>query len=165
MPPYYYPPPPQKKDNVVKIVVIILVVIFVVPIILAAVLYVMVSGLVVNPGPVSPTIGLAAGTWSGENLVVQVTWVSGPPVFVDGLRFEVQSRNGTVCFDGAANASAQTGCPGTSVSVFFSDTQGEGQVDAPDQIRITASPPTDVRGGSLRVVWGGGTLGATNLPS
>lgn len=90
-PPYPYPYPyypPPKKDNTVPIVVIVLILVLVVPVILAAVLYVMVSGLIAVPDPGGPPIVLGPAQLVGGNATVPVASISTgvPPA---GVRFSL----------------------------------------------------------------------------
>lgn len=60
--PVYYPPP--KKNNTLLIVVIILVVVLVAVPVMAAILYIMVSGLLTGPGPTKPIVVFTTATVS-----------------------------------------------------------------------------------------------------
>ena len=67
-PPYYAPPPRSDSGKIILIVIVVVIVLVAIPIVLAAVLYFMVSGLVGGPGPGPQTMGISvsrAGTnWS-----------------------------------------------------------------------------------------------------
>lgn len=62
--PWYQPPPKKSDSKIVIILVIVVVVLVIVPIVLAAVLYVMVSGLIAGP-PAVPTVILTPATSCG----------------------------------------------------------------------------------------------------
>jgi len=61
--PYYLPPP--KRNNVVWIVVLVVILVITVPTVLAALLYVMVSGLIGSPSPAKPVLTFATPSPAG----------------------------------------------------------------------------------------------------
>lgn len=58
-PPYYYPPPPRSDSGkIVLIIVVVVVILVMIPIVISAVLYFMVSGLIQSPGPGPTAMGI-----------------------------------------------------------------------------------------------------------
>jgi len=170
-PPYYgvpaMPPPPAKKDSTLLIIVVLIVVIALIAI--PAILYVLVTGITGPPGPgppssAPPTLTLAPGQWSGDNLTLQVVAVSNSTLKFTDLTFQVVSPAGAICFTGAANSANQIGCPGITVGVIYSDAQGEGNVDSLDVMRIYGAPSSAVKGGALRVSLGTDRIAQITLP-
>src|SRR2546427_10989134 len=144
------PPPPAKKDSTLLIIVVLIVVIALIA--LPAIFYVLVTGITGPPGPgppssAPPTLTLAPGQWSGDNLTLQVV-----------------SPAGAICFTGGANSANQIGCPGITVGVIYGDAQGEGNVDSLDVMRIYGAPSSAVKGGSLRVSLGTDRIAQITLP-
>jgi len=134
-------------------------------VVLAAVLYVMVTGLVTSPGGNKPTLTLTPGQWTGNNLTIQITSVSSSTIKYSDLTFQVQSPAKGICFTGTANSGNQTGCSGTTANVTYVDAAGEGNVDALDIIKVYASPATDVKGGTFKVSLGSDAITQITLPS
>ena len=134
-------------------------------VVLAAVLYVMVTGLVTSPGGNKPTLTLTPGQWQDRNLTIQITSVSSSTIKYTDLTFQVQSVAKGICFTGAANTAVQTGCSGVSANVTYSDAAGEGNVDALDIIKVYASPATDVKGGTFKVSLGSDAITQITLPA
>jgi len=132
---------------------------------LAAVLYVMVTGLVSSPGQNKPTLTLTPGQWSGNNLTIQITSVSSSTIKYADLTFQIQSPAKGICFTGGANIAVQTACTGVSANVTYIDAAGEGNVDALDVIRVFANPSTDVKGGTFKVSLAGAAITQITLPS
>src|SRR5256712_3452856 len=94
-------------------------------VVLAAVLYVMVTGLVTSPGGNKPTLTLTPGQWTGNNLTIQITSVSSSTIKYTDLTFQVQSPAKGICFTGKANSGNQTGCSGATANVTYNDAAGE----------------------------------------
>jgi len=134
-------------------------------VVLAAVLYVMVTGLVSSPGQNKPTLTLTPGQWSGNNLTIQITSVSSSTLKYTDLTFQIQSPAKGICFTGAANTAVQTGCTAVSANVTYSDAAGEGNVDALDIIKVFANPAVDVKGGTFKVSLAGAAITQITLPS
>ena len=134
-------------------------------VVLAAVLYVMVTGLVSSPGANKPTLTLTPGQWSGNNLTIQITSVSSSTLKYTDLIFQIQSPAKGICFTGSANTAVQTGCTAVSANVTYSDAAGEGNVDALDIIKVFANPAVDVKGGTFKVSIGSDAITQITLPS
>jgi flagellin-like protein len=132
-------------------------------VVLAAVLYVMVTGLVTSPGQTKPTVTLSAGQWSGTSIVITITSVSTSTLGVSGLTYQVVGPTGTNYFNGAAGGPQGT----ANVTVTFNDAGGEGHVGADDNIAISVTTAANVQtlhGTTFRLLSGTDVLGTATVP-
>ena len=115
-------------------------------VVLAAVLYVMVSG--IGPGSTSnpPTAQLQAGSWGGNATtasysatVISVKDVGG--VAPSSLIYIVAKSDGSSCYSGGANLNLTT-CTGFTVNVVYQDITSVGTISASDSIQVTVTPGT-----------------------
>ena len=134
-------------------------------VVLAAVLYVMVSGIGQQPNANNPTAVLQSQSWNNGNLAVNVQSVTGTAVNPSDLTFIIQDRNSTTCYSGAANLSLST-CTGTTVNIVYQDNIADGKVGAGDTIKITVTPSssTAINSGKIRVFFQSNEMGATTIP-
>lgn len=132
-------------------------------VVLAAVLYVMVSGIGTQQSTQKPNLVLTAGTWNAGNLTVSFASITNAPNLnpVD-LTYLIQDPTGITFFTGAAGTGSAVS--GTTVTVAYSDNANPNKVSNEDNIRITVSPATSqsIRGGSLKVFFSGDVIGFIN---
>lgn len=134
--PYYWyaPPaqPPKDDSKLVILIVVIVLVLIIVPIVLAAVLYVMVTGLVGPQGP-TPTISLRPAISCGAGCSELVVLVATEDVALAGftVRFLV---NGTVL----ATTTLRPGILHSDgqYTLSFVDLNTSGTLDAGDSFRL-----------------------------
>lgn len=136
-------------------------------VVLAAVLYVMVTGLVTSPGDTKPTVSLSAGTWSGGTSVVSITSVSTSTLDVSGLTFQVVAQNGTIYFSGGAGAGSAVN--GITVTVTYNNggTESPQKVGSDDNIAVSVSPTAgndQLHDTTFKVLSGTDVLGTAKLP-
>lgn len=132
-------------------------------VVLAAVLYVMVSG-ISGPGSTSqPSAVLSAQNWNAGNLLVNVQSSSGATVNPTDLTYIVQDRNGTTYHSGVAGSTLTSG---TNVTIAYQDNIDAGKVGAGDSVKITVSPSTStaINGGRIRLFYQSNEIAAVNLP-
>ncbi len=134
-------------------------------VVLAAVLYVMVTGLVTSPGSTKPTVTLSAGQWSGTSDVISITSVSSSTLDVSTLTYQVVGATGTIYFSGAAGTQNASGS--ASVTVTYNDASSDGKVGSDDNIAISVGNATEltlIRGTTFKVLSGSDVLGQAPLP-
>lgn len=117
-----------------------------VTVVLAAVLYVMVSG--IGPGSTSnpPTAQLQAGTWGGTAanasysiVVISVKDVGG--IDPSSLKYVIAKSDNTPCYAGIQNLN-QSLCAGFNVNVRYQDTTTPGAISGSDSIILNVYPGT-----------------------
>ncbi|TLZ84194.1 MAG: hypothetical protein E6K03_03070 [Methanobacteriota archaeon] len=138
-PPFYpgfYPPPPPRRSNITMIIVIVVVVAVLVPAIFAAVLYIMVSGLLQGPNP-PIIVSFGQVDQAGGNATITVL-SSSREIAPSSLQVRV-----------AANGSgSSTGMPppggsvvliagGYSLRVFWLDDNNDQLFGTGDALRVT----------------------------
>src|SRR2546426_3037618 len=138
-PPFYpgfYPPPPPRRSNITLIIVIVVVVAVLVPAIFAAVLYIMVSGLLQGPNP-PIIVSFGQVDQAGGNATITVL-SSSREIAPSSLQVRV-----------AANGSgSSTGMPppggsvvliagGYSLRVFWLDDNNDQLFGTGDALRVT----------------------------
>jgi hypothetical protein len=141
-PPWGYPYPRPKPDHTVLIVVIVVVIVILVPTVLAAVLYVMVSGLITpHPGLQKPLV-----SFTGVTKVNALTWTFsvasaqpsvGPSNYQ--LNFGIGTKIGAAVPMGTSNVNSTvtvTGAIPASVSIKWTDLGGTGRVKGGDIFTI-----------------------------
>ncbi|HYT00772.1 MAG TPA: hypothetical protein VEO20_08925 [Thermoplasmata archaeon] len=138
--PYYYPPPPRKSQTGLIVLIIILVLV-VIPAIFAAVLYVLVGGLVRTPGSAPrPLATLSVASISNGVATVQVAGVSqrlSRDAYVVNLR--VNTTTGTPNAIAASGTLSTVDVSGTTYGVTWSDADGDGKISSGDAFTITRS--------------------------
>src|SRR3989475_8185806 len=138
-PPFYpgfYPPPPPRRSNITMIIVIVVVVAVLVPAIFAAILYIMVSGLLQGPNP-PIIVSFGQVDQAGGNATITVL-SSSREIVPSSLQVRV-----------AANGSgSSTGMPppggsvvliagGYSLRVFWLDDNNDQLFGTGDALRVT----------------------------
>ena len=132
-------------------------------VVLAAVLYVMVTGLVGPPQGQKPNLVLTAGTWNNGNLTISFASITNAPNLAPtDLTYLLQTSGGVTYFTGAAGTGAAVS--GVTVSVSYQDNANAGKVSNEDNIRISMSPSnsTVMRGGTLKIFYSGDVIGFIN---
>lgn len=155
------PFPFRKADGAVSAVVgtILLVAI---TIVLAAVLYVTMSGLMVDTQLDPPQIILNAKTWQNGSVVIEILSVENAPgLSPDDLSFIVQAQNGSIYFSGPPGAN-KTLINNITVNITYKDLGGPGVVTPDDFLVLTVTPAnsTEVRLSSFKVLAGGVIAGS-----
>jgi flagellin-like protein len=133
-------------------------------VVLAAVLYVMVTGLVGPPQGQKPNLVLTAGTWNSGNLTISFASITNAPnLNPTDLTYIVAASNGTTYFSGAAGLGA-VNSDGSTVTITYTDNLTPNKVSNEDTIRITVSPSgsTAIRGGSFKIFWSNDVIGFIN---
>lgn len=145
-PPYpYYAPPPQ-RDNLVLIIVIVVIVVVVLSIVSAAILYVMVSGLLTGPGG-GPRILFGPVDQTGGNATILIIVPSGS-IAPGSLRFSLVAN-------GSASPLRDLPPPDGSVAVvagtytlrmFWLDNRNDGLLETGDEFLVAGDlAPLPVR--------------------
>lgn len=132
-------------------------------VVLAAVLYVMVTGLVGPPQGQKPSLVLSSGTWNTGNLTIaMVSITNAPNLNPTDLTYLIQSVDGATYFSGPQGA----GSPFSNVTVTLNylDNANIEKVSAEDTIRITVGPAssTAIRGGSFKIFYASDTIAFIN---
>lgn len=121
-----------------------------VTVVLAAVLYVMVSGIGGGNAPKPPSAQLQTGTWGGNATVATYSVGVGSVQDAAGispttLKYVVAKADQTPCYSGPA-AQNQTTCKlgsvNFTVNVRYLDTTGSGAISPGDSIQVTVKPAT-----------------------
>src|SRR3989442_15663326 len=86
-PPRYYPAPPPRRDNLAVIIVIVVVVVVLVSVVISAILYILVSGLIGPPVPPSPLVVFGLVQMAGGNATIPVASTSRE---IDSLTLQVR---------------------------------------------------------------------------
>jgi hypothetical protein len=144
--------------------VIVVIVVILVPIVLAAVLYLMVSGLVTGPGPSKPLV-----TFSGVTKVNALTWtfsVASAQPAVGPLNYQVNfgigTNIGTAVPMGTSNVNSTvtvTGATPASVGIKWTDLGGTGRVKGGDILTIQfPSAPTSGTSLTFYLLYSDGSL-------
>lgn len=132
-------------------------------VVLAAVLYVMVTGLVGPPQGQKPNLVLTAGTWNNGNLTISFASITNAPNLAPtDLTFLVQASDGTTYFSGAAGTGSAVS--NVTVTIAYQDNANPLKVSNEDNIRITVAPATStvIRGGSFKIFFSGDVIGFIN---
>jgi flagellin-like protein len=142
-----------RKDDRAVSPVIATILMVAITVVLAAVLYVMVSGLITGPGAQKPLV-----TFSGVTKVNAVTWTftvasAQPAVAASNykLNFGIGTNTGTAVSMGTNGVNTTVAVPGqtpASVGVKWTDLGGTGQVKGGDILTI-AFPSAPTTGTSL----------------
>src|SRR3989442_2520129 len=86
-PPRYYPAPPPRRDNLAVIIVIVVVVVVLVSVVISAILYILVSGLIGPPVPPSPLVVFGLVQMAGGDATTPVASTSCE---IDSLTLQVR---------------------------------------------------------------------------
>jgi len=132
-------------------------------VVLAAVLYVMVTGLVGPPQGQKPNLVLTAGTWNNGNLTISFASITNAPNLAPtDLTYLLQTSAGVTQFSGGAGAGAPVS--NVTTTVTYQDNANVGKVSNEDNVRITVSPSssTVLRGGTLKIFYSGDVIGFIN---
>ena len=132
-------------------------------VVLAAVLYVMVTGLVGPPQGQKPNLVLTAGTWNNGNLTISFASITNAPNLAPtDLTYLVQASDGTTYFSGAAGTGSAVS--NVTVTIAYQDNANTGKVSNEDNILITVAPSTStvIRGGSFKIFFSGDVIGFIN---
>jgi flagellin-like protein len=108
-------------------------------VVLAAVLYVLVSSVGVSNPPTPISIQFSSNPWSqGKNTasIVSVTGASG--ISIGAISFVVKAANSEVYFEGTANETKPHN--GVNVTVSFVDLDNNNQISVSDQVTIQVTP-------------------------
>jgi flagellin-like protein len=132
---------------------------------LAGVLYVTMSGVMVETPPKEPTLIMDAGTWSNGSVTVEFLGLTN----ADGLSpinlyYVIQAANGTIYFSGPEGN--KTLVANITVNVTYRDTGNIGKVSPEDLMVITVTPAanaTVVRESTFKVLTGQHVAGQTSL--
>ena len=124
-------------------------------VVLAAVVFVMVSGMLVKPPPPPAAVTLESRDWTGANYTASVTSataVSDMPA--DELTFVLQDDGGAPYFTGKAGETNTVNS--VSVTVRFLDIESNNRISTGDSIRIEVQPISGMsalEGGSLQILY------------
>ena len=142
-PPPWQPPPQEAKDDKILIIIAVLVVIFVVgPIILSAIMYVMVSGLIGGTMTGEPNVQLASPHASGTNQYrVAVAGVSEPRELYNFKAVLLKDYQ-------LLEEMRPIGSP--TANMTFTDLDGGGTLSVGDYFIITCDPGSEY---TLSVIW------------
>jgi len=158
--------PPRKKDNLPVVIVLVVVLVVAVPVVGAAILYVMVSGLIQGPNPTSrPTMSLTVSSLSASDAILQVTGSQPPPV-PGNLRVNlaVDSTFGTPTGLSGSGSTADVYVTGYTFpfGIVWNDIGGDGLVSTGDVLTVTY-PPSLQAGAGLQfyLLWYDGSAIAT----
>ncbi len=117
-----------------------------VTVVLAAVLYVMVSGMGPTSQPKPPTAQFQTGTWGGNTTVASYSVgvnsaqdVAG--INVSTLKYVVAKADNTPCYTGVALLNL-TMCGSFKVNVRYLDTTVNGAISPGDSVLVTVTPVT-----------------------
>lgn len=133
-------------------------------VVLAAVLYVMVSGIGTNPNTNNPSTVLQSQNWNAGNLLVNIQSSQGATVNPTDLTYIIQDRNGTTCYTGVAGLTQNT-CT-ANVTIVYQDNIDPSKVGAGDSVKITVTPTTNtaIQGGRIRLFYQSNEIGAVAIP-
>jgi hypothetical protein len=141
-PPYpaypWYPPPP--RDNTALIIVIVVVLVLAVPVVLSAMLYFMVSGLIRGPSGTPPVVLLSPVDLANGNATISITAAStssGP----SQMQILLAANNSASSAVGLPppNGSVLVTTAGYPLRVFWLDINRDGMVTRSDAFRITGN--------------------------
>lgn len=138
-PPIYYPPP--RKDNTALIVVLVVVLVVAVPVVLSAVLYIMVSGLIGSPNPplTRPVIGMSFYWNTTVSAEIQFYMVQGPNAPGDfRINLEAAGLSGTpVPFPYPGGTAATVTVGSWTYGVTWTDVDASGTLSQGDTLYVS----------------------------
>ena len=129
-----------RKDEQAVSPVIATILMVAITVVLAAVLYVMVSGLLTGPGPTKPFVTFSTAQLAQGNATISVAQVS-QTVAPDNYRVNLQvgATPGTAVAMPTSGNSASVTVGGTTYRVYWTDIGGEGTFNAGDTFRVTGN--------------------------
>lgn len=129
-------------------------------VLLAGVVYILVSGTLGPPAPEPATISFQSQGWDQGNYtaaVISSTGVADIPA--DGLTFILRDQDRVAYFSGPANTPQDTS--GITTTVFFIDHDSDNRVSGGDSVRIQVEPQSASAafdGGFFEVIFEGRQL-------
>lgn len=129
-------------------------------VLLAGVVYILVSGTLGPPTPQPASISFTSDGWADGNYTantVSATGVSDIPA--DGLTFILRDQDRTAYFSGPTNTPMETN--GITTTVFFVDRDADNRVTGGDTVRIQVDPQSAFAafdGGFFEVLYQGRQL-------
>jgi flagellin-like protein len=133
-------------------------------VVLAAVLYVAMSGIMVETPVKEPEFILDAGPWQNGSCVIKFLAVNNAAgTTSDNLNYIVQAQNGSIYYSGPAGGN-KTLIANITVNITYQDSDGAGFVTPDDLIviRVTPANSTGVRSSSFKVLTGSHVAGTIN---
>jgi len=129
-----------RKDEQAVSPVIATILMVAITVVLAAVLYVMVSGLLVGPGASKPVLTFGTPTTSSGSTTVTIASVS-QSVGRDNYRvnLRVNTTTGSAVALAPAGTASNVSVAGTTYAITWTDIGGEATVNAGDTFRITTA--------------------------
>ncbi|HEX9710912.1 MAG TPA: type IV pilin [Candidatus Thermoplasmatota archaeon] len=120
-------------------------------VLLAGVVYLLVSGTLGPPPPTPPSIAFSSGGWVGGNYSAAIVTAAGvTAVPADGLTYIVRDTDQAAYLVGPAGAPVTTS--GVTVTVFYVDHDNDNRITGGDTIRIEVDPE------AASAVFDGGTF-------
>lgn len=136
---YYYPYPPPKRDHLALIIVLIVVVVVLLPLIAAALLYVMVSGLIGIPTVIPPTVTFGPVTEHAGNATIPVAYVSGniDPGSLQVLLQANHSQATPIALPGPNGGPSSLVAGGRALRVYWTDADNNSLLSSGDSFSVT----------------------------
>ena len=138
-PPRYYPAPPPRRDNLAVIIVIVVVVVVLVSVVISAILYILVSGLIGPPVPPSPLVVFGLVQMAGGNATIPVASTSRE---IDSWTLQVRliaNGSGSSKSMPPPNGSVILPAGGYTLAVFWLDQDNDQLFGAGDVLRVTGN--------------------------
>ncbi len=108
-------------------------------VLLAGVVYLVVSGTLGPPPPPPPLISFSSQGWADGNYTAAIVTTSGVSnIPADGLTFIVRDPDRSAYFTGPANAPVETS--GVTTTIFYVDHDNDNRITGGDTIRIVVEP-------------------------
>ncbi len=136
--PYPYYPPPPKRDNLALIIVLLVVLFVLVPVIFAAILYVMVSGLISNP-TMGPIVAFVVDQ-TGGNATISVSGASreiSPSEL--RLRLEANGSSSGIAAMPPPDGSVALAIGSTAYRIFWLDQDHDATFGVGDALWVTGN--------------------------
>lgn len=133
-------------------------------IVLAGVLYVTMSGIMVETPERNPELLMDAGPWANGSVTVSFLAINNAEGLApDALSYVIQAQNGTIYYSGPAGGN-KTLVANITVNVTYRDTGNVGKVSPEDLIVISVTPAnaTAVRDSTLKVLVANAIVGQVN---
>ena len=138
-PPRYYPAPPPRRDNLALIIVIVVVVVVLVSVVISAILYIFVSGLISPPVPPRPLVVFGLVEMTGGNASIPVVSTSRE---IDPSSLQVRlmaNGSGSSKSMPPPNGSVVLPAGGYTLRVFWLDQDNNQVFGAGDALRVTGN--------------------------
>lgn len=123
-------------------------------VVLAAVVFVLVSGMLNKPPPPPAAITFESRDWTDANYTASITAATGVNDILAGdLSYIVQDDGGTSYFSGKANDTNTVNS--VTVKVWYNDLDGNNRITPGDQVVINVQPlsgKTALTGGVLQIL-------------